>query len=319
MRPHRLRLAGLPLLLLLAPLPLRGFAEEGRILTLYYTASLNGNLDGCACKGQPRAGLAARAAWLNRLPREERLRSLRIDAGDLLDPSPDPLLAGQIFAAYGELGYDAIAVGEADLASGGQEPADGVEALLARRGSSPLLANNLIVCPDEARCLFFSPDPLRFDRGGVRVGLFALVDPQVLALFPPGLQAGLKVQPPEAVARAMVARLRESEAELVVLLYHGPVERAEELARRVEGIQVVIVGHEQRLVEPRRVKGAVLVSPGEEGNRVGVLRLTLGRDGRLSFSHEFRLFRFGVDPVDPGVQERIERYRRALRARLSGR
>ena len=33
-------------------------------LTVLYSASLNGNLDGCDCRSHPRAGLAARAAWL---------------------------------------------------------------------------------------------------------------------------------------------------------------------------------------------------------------------------------------------------------------
>ena len=304
----------LPLLLLLlfAAAAPRGLAQELRRLTIYYSSSLNGNLDGCECRSNPRAGLAARAAWLNSLPPGERQRSLRVDAGDLLDPAPDPQLAEEILGAYGELGYEAIAVGE-------QELAEGVEALLARQGRFPLLAHNLTLCPDENRCLFFSPDPLLLERGGVRVGLLALVDPAVFTLSPPELRAKVKVQPPEAAARGLVARLREQGAELVVLLlWHGSLERAEALVREVGGIQVAVVGHEQRLVGPRRVGGTVLVSPGEEGNRVGVLRLSLERGGRLTYTHELRLFRYGADPADPGVRQRFERYRKQLRARLSG-
>ena len=298
------------LALLLAAAGARGLAQEARRLTIYYTSSLNGNLDGCECRSSPRAGLALRAAWLNGLPPGERQRSLRVDAGDLLDPSPDPELAGEILGAYAGLGYDAVAVGE-------QELAEGVEALLARGERFPFLAHNLTLCPDGTRCLFFSPDPLLLERGGVKVGLLALVDPAAFALSPPELRAKLKVQDPEAAARGLVARLREQGAELVVLLWHGPVEGAEALVRRVGGIQVAVAGHEQRLVAPRRVGGTVLVSPGEEGNRVGVLHLTLARGGKVSFTHELRLFRYGLDPADPGVRQRFERWRGKLRARLS--
>ena len=43
------------------------------------------------------------------------------------------------------------------------------------------------------------------------------------------------------------------------------------MAARVPGIDLIVVGHEQRLVLPRLVDGTLLVSPGEEGNSVGML------------------------------------------------
>ena len=51
-------------------------------LTVLYTSSLNGNLDGCACRSQPRAGLATRAAWLRALPGRDA--AVLVEAGNVL-------------------------------------------------------------------------------------------------------------------------------------------------------------------------------------------------------------------------------------------
>jgi 2',3'-cyclic-nucleotide 2'-phosphodiesterase (5'-nucleotidase family) len=271
-------------------------------LTVLYSASLNGNLDGCDCRGHPRAGLAARAAWLRGYPQREK--ALLVDAGDILDVSPDPQLATEILEAYAELGYDAIALGD-------QEFSGGAQAVASWRGRFPLSAHNLTLCLED-RCIFYDPEPLVKTRGGETVGVLALLDPRVFALYPEELRRSLKLEEPVPAAAPLVSALRARPVDWVVVLYHGPLEEAERLAARVPGIDLIVVGHEQRLIPPRRVKEALLVSPGEEGNRVGMLTLRKDPSGRTGSSHQFRLLRFD-DPRDPLVLARLERYRRKLR------
>jgi 2',3'-cyclic-nucleotide 2'-phosphodiesterase (5'-nucleotidase family) len=277
-------------------------AAPAGALTVLYTASLNGNLDGCDCRGHPRAGLAARAAWLRGYPQREK--ALLVDAGDILDVSPDPQLATEILEAYAELGYDAIALGD-------QEFSGGAQAVASWRGRFPLSAHNLTLCLED-RCIFYDPEPLVKTRGGETVGVLALLDPRVFALYPEELRRSLKLEEPVPAAAPLVSALRARPVDWVVVLYHGPLEEAERLAARVPGIDLIVVGHEQRLIPPRRVKEALLVSPGEEGNRVGMLTLRKDPSGRTGSSHQFRLLRFD-DPRDPLVLARLERYRRKLR------
>ncbi len=276
-------------------------------LTVLYSASLNGNLDGCDCRSNPRAGLAARAAWLRSDPR--RIEALLVDAGDLLDVDPDPELAREILEAYAELGYDAMAAGDQELNAGAREAA-------SWRGRFALRAHNLTLCLED-RCLFFDTEPLVLSKGGETVGLIALLDPQAVALYPETLRGSLKLQPPVDAAGPLVSELRARKVDWIVVLFHGPLAEAERLARKVRGIDLVVVGHEQRLVEPRRVNGALIVSPGEEGNRLGLLSLRKGPFGLVRSAHEFRLFRFDRDPRDPQILARFERYRRRLREALN--
>jgi len=271
-------------------------------LTVLYSASLNGNLDGCDCRGHPRAGLAARAAWLRADPR--RAGALLVDAGDLLDAVPNPELARELLEAYAELGYDAVAVGD-------QETSCGVQELAGWRGRFPLKAHNLSLCLED-RCILFDTEPLVLSKGGETVGLISLLDPEVFARRPEEFRRSLKLQPPVAAAAPLVSELRARPVDWIVVLYHGPLEQAERLAREVPGINLLVVGHEQRLVPPRLVNGTLLASPGEEGNRLGLLTLRKGALGRTRSSHEFRLFRYDADPHDPLIQQRLQRYRRRL-------
>jgi 2',3'-cyclic-nucleotide 2'-phosphodiesterase (5'-nucleotidase family) len=264
---------------------------------------LNGNLDGCACKGRPKAGLVKRAAWLRAFP--DRSEALLVDAGDALDVQEDPDLSGAILRTYRELGYDAVAVGD-------QELSDGLDALRAYRERYPLAAHNLILCSDD-RCLYFSLEPMLLLKGTQRVGLFAVIDPEVFRLYPQELKSRIKLEPPVRSAAVLAKSLQEQGARWIVLLYHGPVPEAEKLARRVPGIDLIVVGHEQRLVAPHKIRETVIVSPGEEGNQLGILKLSRDARGRLRFVHEFRLFRYEQDPDDPAVRTLIEEYRTKLR------
>jgi 2',3'-cyclic-nucleotide 2'-phosphodiesterase (5'-nucleotidase family) len=281
--------------------------NEEPSLSILYSSSLNGNLDGCDCKDHPRAGLVKRAAWLRSLEQTEQV--LLVDAGDLLDPYPDPDMAVAILDTYLELGYTSIALGD-------QEFANGVEALLEYRDRYPLMAHNLSICPDEKRCIFFSTTAKIVERAGIRIGVFALIDPQVFSLYPPELKNKLKIQDPRTAARNQLLYLNEQGVQINVLLYHGPYDGAKELAHNIPGVDVLIVAHEQRLIEPHTVGDTILTSPGEDGNRVGILTLWRDASGHLNYRNRFKLFSWQEDPDDPVVRRRIDEYKNRLRERL---
>lgn len=291
--------------LLLTALPSAG-QEAAESLTVLYSSSLNGNLDGCDCQSQPRAGLVKRAAWLRAFP--DRSEALLVDAGDALDAQKDPDLSEAVLASYRELGYDAVAVGD-------QELSDGVEALASYCKRFPLVSHNLSLCFED-RCLYVSLEPLLLRKSGARVGLVALLDPEVFRLYPQELKNRIKLGSPGRCAEVSAKSLKEQDVRWIVLLYHGPMREAEKIARRVPGIDLIVVGHEQRLVAPHKIRETVIVSPGEEGNRLGILNLSRDRRGRLRFQHEFRLFRFQQDPDDPEVRKLIEGYRSKLRRKI---
>lgn len=286
----------------MSALMLHGTGQQERQFTIFYTTSLNGNLGGCVCKSAPKAGLAKRAFYLRR--ERDVDTSLLVDAGDIFDVYEDKLLAREILEVYRELDYEAIAVGD-------QEFSNGIAELLTYGEGYPLFSHNLVICPDENRCIFFSNEPLIIEKSGLHIGLFALLDPEVFTLYPEEVKKQIKIASPQAVAENMLRKLES--VDLTVLLFHGTYEKAAELAENVEGIEVIIVGHEQRLIEAHKVNDSILVSPGEEGNRLGVLTLALTPRGVIKYDNRFRLFRYEDDESDAAVRRRVENYKLELR------
>jgi 2',3'-cyclic-nucleotide 2'-phosphodiesterase (5'-nucleotidase family) len=302
---RRLAIAVFLMSMLPAPAPCTGVRESGFVV--YYTSSLNGNLDGCSCVSHPRAGLVKRAAYLRTLA--DRADAVLVDAGDVFDALPDDLAPGIILDVYDELGYDAVGVGD-------QELANGAAALLAMKASHPLLSNNLSLCPTADACRIFSPAPIVLQRRSGSVGVCALVDPEVFALYPERTNAEVKVAEVRGTAEMLLQKLEREEVSLAILLFHGSLDAAERLAREVPWFDLIVVGHEQRLLEPLRVGSTLIVSPGEEGNRLGRIEIEAGRAGVVLRRNAFRLFSYDKDPDDPPTRARITAYREALQSRM---
>jgi 2',3'-cyclic-nucleotide 2'-phosphodiesterase (5'-nucleotidase family) len=243
--------------------------------------------------------LAVRAAWLKALP--ERRDALIVDSGDILAGTGDPVRSREILEVCAELGYDAIAIG-------GREIADGIEVLPDYRDRFKLFCQNLAICSSQ-HCLFLTPEPFLIEKAGEKIGLIALLNPHALAAYPKQATQDAKLVPPDLLAGSLVDQLDGQGAEWVILLYHGPVKEAEMLARKVHGIHLIVIAGEPKLLPPRKVGGTLLVSPGEGGNRVGILELNRDGHGRIRYSHRFQVFRDGIDPADPEVLKRIERLR----------
>jgi 2',3'-cyclic-nucleotide 2'-phosphodiesterase (5'-nucleotidase family) len=293
--------------LVATPAAFAGGGSE-QTLTILYTASLNGNLDGCECKTGPKGGLVKRAAYLRQREAES---SVLVDTGDILDVTPDEELARHVYEVYAELAYDAIAVGD-------QELSNGFPSFLEAARKRPLLCNNLVISygGSETRV---SPDPMVVTKGELRVGIGSLIDERVFALYPADIKNTAQVLPEEQAAREVLAAMESAEVDVRLLLYHGSVENALALSKSIQGFDVIIVGHEQRLVDAQRSGSAIIASPGEDGNRLGELNLTLGSEGISGFTNSFRFFDYASDPDDPGVRERINDYKEFLRARARSR
>jgi 2',3'-cyclic-nucleotide 2'-phosphodiesterase (5'-nucleotidase family) len=59
----------------------------------------------------------------------------------------------------------------------------------------------------------------------------------------------------------------------VLLFYHSPSENAERLIKNYPDIDVVILGHEKRVITAWSIGKTTVVSPGEEGNWLGIFPL----------------------------------------------
>jgi hypothetical protein len=168
------------------------------------------------------------------------------------------------------MGYDAVAIGEREFNFG----YDRFVAAVAK-AKTPYISSNLID-KKTGKPAFKTFVVVR--KGGLKVGIFSVLGPKID--LPTEVGERLSVDDPTATAQKMVDQLRKTQGcDVVVALTHlGRIE-GEDLAAQVPGIDVVVLAHHPGFVaQGRRVNNAVTVASGEQGQNIGVTKLTL--DGK---------------------------------------
>lgn len=260
------------------PRPMQGLGPAD--LRVLYTATVNGYLEPCGCVAGRMGGIDRIAAYVA----DQRRRHpavLYLDGGDLFHDDLHaqgalarqlPLKAQTFFAALGQLGIDAMAVGEFDLVLG-------VEALqgLGREHGVPLLCGNLI---DASGARPFESYRI-VERDGLRIGVFALMADQIqhtgteekklvkVDARPRLEELGLRTETYTDAAGRILAEL-EPQVDRLVLLSHLGLARNRRLAELYPQIDLILGGHvETATSETTWVNGVPIALVYNRGARVG--------------------------------------------------
>ncbi len=180
---------------------------------------------------------------------------------------------GQIIVeAMNAMGYDAMAVGELDLSRG-------IEVLLQRASEAqfPLLSCNIIW--SQSGEPVFVPFAV-VERDGTRFGIVGVSELETM----PVLEAGgaVEVTDPVVAVQKYVAEVR-GESDAVIVLSHLGLEGDQELARTVEGIDVIVGGRSRNLLSaPVMIGPTVIVQAGYDGEWLGRLDVHFGGQGQAT-------------------------------------
>ncbi len=200
---------------------------------------------------------------------------LIFDAGDLLYPRvSEPVAQDQmrvmnlqaqaIVEAFNFMGCDAITIGEDDLLLG---KANLLEVL--RKGKFPIVSANLL--DGESKAPLFQPYVVKTIEN-FRVGIFGLL------LAPDASDMrfkGLIVEEPMKTAKKVVSELKEK-TDFIVLLSHLGYAKDLELAKALDGINVIVGGHTGiNLSYPRTIRNTVVLQVGNRGRYLGRVDLSI--------------------------------------------
>lgn len=169
------------------------------------------------------------------------------------------------------------------------------------------------------------------------------IDAGVTAVVEPGLLASANAEAPAEALRREIAAMRKAGVDLTVVLLQGSRATAEQLAKEVEGIDMIVVGmpvglDRQRLGgAPARLGETWVIEPGEQAQTITHLRLeieaaavadlprpatwtlvpTAAAQQQELVRLDARLAKFKADPsADPAFIARIEQERATLAASL---
>ena len=255
-----------------------------------------------------------RLATLIQQERAAHPDALVLDAGDFSMGS----LFQTIYAteapelrALGAMGYDATTLGNHEFDYRARGLAEMLNAAVDSGDPVPPIVQANYKLPAEdadtwaAWNRYGIGDYLILERGGVNYGIFGLMGEEADSNAP---MSGMEFEPAADAAERTVASLEEELLSrnapyfIICLSHSGTDGRGKgedyELARRVDGIDVILSGHTHTtLDEPLRVGDTLIVSCGEYTANLGVLTVEWKPNGEKTVA-DYRLL-----PVDETVAE----------------
>lgn len=249
-----------------------------------------------ATRGGVPHGLARIASIVKDI-RRVHPNTLLIDNGDCLQGTPltyyhakvNSQLPNPVIACLNELRYDAAVLGNHEFNYGLPYLRNAVDA-----SDFPWLSAN-IVDSSTGQPVFGKPYLVREMDNGVRIGVLGLTTSYIPAWEQPKHIEGLRFDDPVEAAQKWIPVMKSEEhADVIVVSYHGGFERDLEtglptepftgenvgyaLCEQVEGIDVLLTGHQHRAIEDCIINGVSVLQPGNEGRYLGKITLHLEKN-----------------------------------------
>lgn len=241
----------------------------------------------------PAVGGVARRATKIADERSKGKPVLVLDAGNSLTGDRDPALksaGASSIEAMNLLGYDAVALGPADLELG---PA-ALRSRIAEAAFSVLSANAF----DRGTGQLLAKPYVVQEKGGHRVA--------IVGLSGAGGSGAISVREPLSALRDTMAEVR-AQADEIILLSNAEASVNQEVADSVAGVTAIVEGGSGALAKPwvssrtgTPIFHADEASPGHAGRILGVARLALGRDGTLT-NHSWQRLFLGPEVAEDAV------------------
>jgi 2',3'-cyclic-nucleotide 2'-phosphodiesterase (5'-nucleotidase family) len=246
---------------------------EGKNITILYTNSTNGDLDMCKCPGERKGGFPRRAALIKEL-RAKYQNIILLDAGDLFPIFERKNNEQYAVKAMNNMGYDAMCVGDQEFLRG-QDFLDRIK----NEAQFPFISATLFNAATDKP--LFEPFILK-ELDGIRVGVLGLTGKNSFMSFKNELIAGIKIIPIQDAVKKYLPAIREK-VDIVIALTHQSDDMDRELAQTANGIDVIVGGHSQTIInEPVRVNNTIIVQAGENGYYLGILELTIDDQKKIS-------------------------------------
>ena len=249
-------------------------------ITILFTNSTNGILKACpTCPNLLYGGLARRATLINEY-RSKYKSMLLLDAGDLFPVVAPKEQAEYVLKAMNLMGYDAMAIGD-------QEFNYGKEFLqqVMQRASFPFISATIVYKePDRGTHesgsgnyntrLFTKPYIIK-EVAGLKILITGVISERAFIFFPKDKIEGLTILEPVPALKEILFELKPR-VDLVILLSHLGETSDEKLAQQIEGIDLIVGGHDQVLIEkPVRIGRTIIVQAGKNGEHLGEITLKI--------------------------------------------
>ncbi|HPP01012.1 MAG TPA: bifunctional UDP-sugar hydrolase/5'-nucleotidase [bacterium] len=253
-------------------------------------------------------GGAARIAGYYQQVRAEVPNVLILDAGDMISGTPiSSLFKGNpVFRILNHWGLDAAALGNHEFDSGWQR----IEVYREIAGFPILCANAYVMGPDGKLHILGDAEYAIFQRGALRIAVLGVITEYTPHITTRQASEGVTFVPAIPALRRLVREVQD-QCDLIIALTHAGLEQDLELAKQVEGLDLIVGGHSHiRLKTERRINGVPIVHAGSKGQFIGRVDLTVDTDTDQIMDWSYRLLevREELAPEDPATLEAVKEW-----------
>ena len=260
---------------------------------------------------RPAGGYARMATLVNERRQKYPDATLLLDGGDTFHGTyPALQTRGEVLVPIlNQMQFDAMTA-HWDFAYGPDRLTE-----LATQLTYPVLAIN--VFRKDTHKLLFPPYRV-VERAGVRIGIVGIASNIIDKMMPASFSEGVYFTLGREELPGTIETLRSAEkVDLVVLLSHLGVPQTHKLLTEVPGVDVCLCAHtHDRLTQPLRPNGTILIESGCQGAFLGELLLTLEGGRIVSYEHHLTEVAETVTP-DPAMQTLVEKAMQPYRDKLA--
>ncbi|MWV42017.1 bifunctional metallophosphatase/5'-nucleotidase [Paenibacillus sp. HJL G12] len=240
----------------------------------------------------------AKIATLVKQWREENKNFLLMDAGDTFQGTiyTNQFKGESLLPILNSLGYGA-------MAAGNHEFDFGYEQLLKLRDQLKYPMINANVYKADGSNLLIPTYTVTID--GEKYAFIGFVTEETPIVTHPNNVIGLTFKDPVDIAKKLVPELK-AEADHVIVVSHIGVEKDREIAKNVEGIDLIIGGHSHTpLRTPEQVNGTYIVQDWEYGKSLGRVDLYYYNKELVGFSGGLVEYDENVK-ADPEIEKMVD-------------
>lgn len=274
-------------------LTLTNLYSQRNTLFVIHTNNTNGALENCYCPDNPFGSMEKRSIYVRDFIKENP-NTILLDAGDFVTMSQQALKDSLISEAYGLLPYDAILYGDQELV---------LDARTLNRMRGQL--GTTLVGTNIDRSDFFTSKVIR--RKGLRVAVMGIMDPYAIKFYPEEVKNRIRLSDPIKSVKKEMKKL-SNKADIFILLTHQGFDLDQQLAKKIDGLDLIIGSHSQTKIEsPKEVNDALIVQAGKSGYYVGVVEIKTKKGKVVEKSGKIDTMKFDM-PDDPRIMKMIEEY-----------
>lgn len=299
-------------------------------LVIMETSDIHGNVlpQNYGTNEKAELGLA-KIATLIKQEQAKNEHTIMIDNGDLIQGTPltyhyarsQHTLPNPMVSILNELNYDASVIGNHEFNYGLHLLNKAVE-----ESTQPWLSAN-IVDAKTGEPYFGKPYLIKTFKNGPRIGILGLTTKYIPNWEKEVHIRGLRFEDVVETAKKWIPILKKEEkVDFLIVSYHGGFERdletgeptealtgenqAYQLCTELEGIDLLLTGHQHRQIAGREVNGVPVIQPGNNGLALGKVTVTFQKDEghyRVTETNTDLLSVEGVEP-DTNVVTSIQSY-----------